>query len=521
MACLHPVTIVNAHGEYHRVPCGKCPACLNQRGHMLDQLCEIESSHALATFFVTLTYSDEFLPTAHLARTVVDNYNRVQELAVVNESERLCEYYASEDPVCDQIITMWDRADHSVDMDKLLLPFESGAFGDTLKKDTFGYLCKPDVIKFLKRLRYYITSKVNDKRHAKVRYFLCGEYGPKTFRPHYHCILYVYSSTAKELLPFAVRKSWKFGRVDCQVSGARGCTSYVSRYVNSYTCLPLIHQQAPFRCFSLHSQLFGAETYGKNCKTLADLTYERARDTGNIIHGKLVTNVLSGSLQAALFPKCFGFSVSDARSNLLRYQLWNYLSSEGTKVSEIVAKLKSRDYNFQIREYNLKDLISPSENMESTLTTSLYKSRKFMRLCDRFNVSPYYYYHHVIVPFYKDMEADQVASFYEKMQTDSEETQNYLPVDFIWRYTNMPLLSWDDYMYHLTSKNVSDSIRQAYDRLLRFSDSIGVLPQVVAQVLHDYEDLYEYQQNSLLQNKIAADNVKHKIINDMNKILYG
>lgn len=42
-------------------------------------------------------------------------------------------------------------------------------------------LCKHDIVTYLKRLRYYVPG---------MRYFVGGEYGTKTDRPHYHCILF-------------------------------------------------------------------------------------------------------------------------------------------------------------------------------------------------------------------------------------------------------------------------------------------------------------------------------------------
>ena len=46
-----------------------------------------------------------------------------------------------------------------------------------------GDLCKRDIQLFLKKLR----KKCKDEN---IRYYLIGEYGPRTFRPHYHCILF-------------------------------------------------------------------------------------------------------------------------------------------------------------------------------------------------------------------------------------------------------------------------------------------------------------------------------------------
>lgn len=49
-------------------------------------------------------------------------------------------------------------------------------------------LLKTDVQKFLKRLRKY--QEKNYKDYPKIKYFLCGEYGTETMRPHYHAIFF-------------------------------------------------------------------------------------------------------------------------------------------------------------------------------------------------------------------------------------------------------------------------------------------------------------------------------------------
>lgn len=63
-----------------------------------------------------------------------------------------------------------------------------------------GTLVKPHVQLFMKRLRKRFDTP--------IRYFLCGEYGEKSSRPHYHAILYGVGLTAEER--FKVMDSWSY-----------------------------------------------------------------------------------------------------------------------------------------------------------------------------------------------------------------------------------------------------------------------------------------------------------------------
>lgn len=51
-------------------------------------------------------------------------------------------------------------------------------------------LCKKDLQDFWKKLR---------KKGYKIRYMACGEYGPRTLRPHYHAIVFNYWPTDAKL----------------------------------------------------------------------------------------------------------------------------------------------------------------------------------------------------------------------------------------------------------------------------------------------------------------------------------
>lgn len=78
-------------------------------------------------------------------------------------------------------------------------------------------LKKEDYQKFLKRLRYYLGYK--------FRYFLVGEYGEKTERPHFHVILFGVSMGEKDIIDRAWNKGYtKVG--DVSKDSARYMTGY-------------------------------------------------------------------------------------------------------------------------------------------------------------------------------------------------------------------------------------------------------------------------------------------------------
>ena len=98
-------------------------------------------------------------------------------------------------------------------------------------------LVKKDFTKFMKKLRHHV-KKTSDK---KIKFFMCGEYGDKSNRPHYHAVIfnhnfddwvYLYDSPAGNPLYTSpsLEKIWGQGFVNvgtvCFESAA-----YVARYI--------------------------------------------------------------------------------------------------------------------------------------------------------------------------------------------------------------------------------------------------------------------------------------------------
>lgn len=115
------------HNDYIDIPCGHCIGCQLKYSRDWANRCMLESLDHDESYFITLTYNDDNLPS-------------------------------------------------SVYYDK-----------DTGEELISHSLVKDDFQKFMKRLRRYYERKGYEN---KLRFFACGEYGPQTGRPHYHVIVF-------------------------------------------------------------------------------------------------------------------------------------------------------------------------------------------------------------------------------------------------------------------------------------------------------------------------------------------
>jgi len=165
------------------VACGHCIECLIQRSVEWAKRLEHETRYSKSGYFVTLTYDDENLPT--------------------------------------------------------VLDEETGELVSTLKKK--------DIQDFMKLVRYHEYKKQKSPRpwSQKIRYFLCGEYGPTTMRAHYHIILL---NVSKEVIK-GLDKIWTKGFVKVD-----DVTPKTIRYVTNYMLLKdvdcLEAQTKPFTTMS-------------------------------------------------------------------------------------------------------------------------------------------------------------------------------------------------------------------------------------------------------------------------------
>ena len=112
-----------------------------------------------------------------------------------------------------------------------------------ITKRGFLTLDKRDVQLYFKRLR---------KAHPKevvIKYYLAGEYGSKTFRPHYHIILF---NADIEL----IHKAWDKGEVHIGEL-TEASAAYTAKYINKGKIIPMHKNDDRLPEFSLMSKKLG------------------------------------------------------------------------------------------------------------------------------------------------------------------------------------------------------------------------------------------------------------------------
>lgn len=236
VSCFSPNLVYNQYlGDYVLVPCRKCAACRSSYAVDLQNRIENECRAHSSNIFFTLTYDNVHLPMFYAFPSedgVFFRAYRNNKLMVDAQGIELPELeFSLED-------SWYMEPQHN--------PFSTG----------FGFCYKPDIQKFIKRLRIKLVRTYGNVPESKIRYFIASEYGPATFRPHYHGLLFCDDERIARDLPRLIRETWTLcspERIDVQyVSGA--APQYVAKYVNGFACLPKVLQTKLTRPFHLASK---------------------------------------------------------------------------------------------------------------------------------------------------------------------------------------------------------------------------------------------------------------------------
>ena len=313
--CFNPRRVVNKYtGQIIEVGCGVCKACLVNRARHMTLLCSLEEQDHKFCRFVTLTYANEYIP---------------RMCAEYDAKHDVVRYYSECDRLGERGKLMCVDYSHHVDGHK----FYMSHIASKCKLDgCLSYVSVREAQLFMKRLRKNLRKYSNEK----IRYYIASEYGPKTFRAHYHLLLYYDTQETAVSITKALRESWKFGRINSSLS--RGKTSsYVARYVNSNHYIPPFLGSVQTRPFSLHSQFFASAVYKSAKEKVYQSPVDEFVQLGRVLGGSYVEFLPWRSLAFTFFPKCKRFADKSPHQLLQSYTILRevYKAYEGFKFKSI------------------------------------------------------------------------------------------------------------------------------------------------------------------------------------------
>lgn len=478
-SCLHPVT-VHHHGTDYSVSCGKCAFCRSNKKQIWSQRLEQEITMHPYSIFFTLKYTDDNVPMLRKDGDVIRSYEIERNL------------HGQKKILNDNIeIKLQPYNDFEVDYYK--------------NRQLYPYCRVKDLQDFIKRIRKHISrlycnhGKEKDLS-AYIKYFVVSEYGPTTFRPHYHGILFIDSTFIYEHFREIFDKSWQFGSYSYSlVQFNQKCARYVAKYVNIDTDLPSCYFDPQIRTKYLFSKksIIGFDV-------LSDGKIEEIFSSGvtslSVYNSKkqaLVDVPLPQAVESRLYPRfpdvADGFD--DARDSL--YTLFNDLGCPSWRIFKkiilntiINGKIEHNDlfvwddektlYDYPVRvsrllpyfihlyQKSLKNNINVSVNNIdfNNIRQVYYRSRHFCY---------YQYIFHLSVNDY----INRIDDYYQRKEYNLLVCQCKNMEDYCVKYPDNveDLVHIDENCYNNLIKD-----NRYYDYVLCDSWSDGVIPSALAEL---------------------------------------
>nr|DAQ67248.1 MAG TPA: Replication associated protein [Microviridae sp.] len=269
--CQYRSFITNKYnGARIAVDCGQCDYCIHKKAQKASMRVKTAGSAFKYSYFVTLTYDNEYIPLMS-CKVLHSDYDDVVGISgdihfgheyhkYIPVSEYQCddnsmlrhiffeqvqgtvpfdreikEYV----PVKDNWFLSMDAIRSFIDKTQTVDKTDYSASEQYGRDNLIPFLNYVDVQNYIKRLRKYLYKQLGS--YETLHFYAVGEYGPVHFRPHYHILLFTNSEEVSKVLRYCHNKSWKFGRSDFQIARG-GASSYVSSYVNSLSSAPLLYR---------------------------------------------------------------------------------------------------------------------------------------------------------------------------------------------------------------------------------------------------------------------------------------
>lgn len=251
-------TVASSPVDSVPVPCGKCINCLKARQNALVSRCLEESDKRGSFVFLTLTYSDEYLPIAQSLWRCSKDTGEVSivdkgEVIVSGRSKRLFGLQAEFKDSIAAIRSRFMENAPKASQEPRYVDIPIPGFED----DEYVYfsrltpsICRKDVRLWLKKARVNFERE-RGKKLSSFSYVAVSEYGPNTCRPHYHLAFFGLSSDEASWLA----SSWEYGFImlktvkrvnDDGSDGFQIASRYIGKYMTKgkFDCLSVLDGSA-------------------------------------------------------------------------------------------------------------------------------------------------------------------------------------------------------------------------------------------------------------------------------------
>lgn len=212
--------------------CGRCPSCLsNKTSKYISKIYDFINDSSFAIFF-TLTYSNDTLPMLYLdplSGDLLGSYvSKWTYVRSPSARKKYKDYSLTFSRSVETVALASELQD--IDLDLLSHPYRDN-LDRIISLHSHPYVRQQDLVNFIKRVRKFVTPL------SDCAFFACGEYGPRSLRPHFHGLLFVRDFQDVSYLSYLLRKSWRFGNVDSSLVQS-SAPAYVAKYVSGNSILP-------------------------------------------------------------------------------------------------------------------------------------------------------------------------------------------------------------------------------------------------------------------------------------------
>lgn len=275
--CLAQITKRMPDGRVRSFPCGKCLECVKKYQNQWSMRLAEEYKDWKYCYFLTLTYSNEQLSYIPLKFDTFE-YKEIDKIALYGSYQGHVNRIYDEE--LGQYIDLLD-VDATAE-DRFLYVYNSLSklqnkhvnrlrqrkdteyvnylIADNLAEDIkVPIVSRADIQLWLKRVR--MAYKRAKNKNMLFKYFLCSEYGPNTFRPHYHMMIFADDLTLYDIQEYFISK-WEdtYGRVDWKKRAIDGA-QHVAEYVSKYCLKPAVFEN-PYAVAGLIPRTFRMMSHG-------------------------------------------------------------------------------------------------------------------------------------------------------------------------------------------------------------------------------------------------------------------